>query len=92
MGIKEILENHSWDNFTLLLISAKYNNLETFKLLLNKGCNINATCTKMQNCMHYAVINKNKEFIWFIALYDADKDTLRYEPNVWGQTPIELDS
>ena len=79
LGVKAILENTSWENFTLLLIAAKYSNLETFKLLLEKGCNLYASCIKMQNSLHYAVINKNKEFIEFLSLYDAEKEILIWE-------------
>jgi ankyrin repeat protein len=76
LGVQGILENTSRENFTLLLISAKFNNFETFKFLLNKGCNLYASCIKMQNSLHYAVINKNKEFIQFLSLYDAEQEIL----------------
>lgn len=76
---------------TLLLIAAKYNNLETFKYLVEKNCGLYATCTKMQNCLHYAVINKNKDFISYLTYLDSDNDSLRNEQNVRGQSPLDLD-
>lgn len=92
LGVKAILENTSWENFTLLLMAAKYNNLETFKLLLDRGCNLYSSCIKMQNSLHYAVINKNKEFIEFLTHYDAENEILLKEQNVRGQNPIEIDN
>ena len=76
-SLNDVLNNQSRENFTLLLIAAKYNNLDTFKYLIEKNCDLYSTCTKMQNSLHYAVLNKNKEFINHLTYLDADDDILR---------------
>lgn len=45
----------------------------------------------MQNALHYAVLNKNKEMISFLCDLDSDNPRLRTEENIRGLNPLQLD-
>jgi len=67
-----MIENQTKENFTPLLVCVKMNNLEACQYLISLDVNLYASCIKMQNALHYAVLNKNKEMISFLCDLDSD--------------------
>jgi ankyrin repeat protein len=79
---------------TALLISSKVGFINTFKLIFNLGCNFYATCSKLNNALHYANMSENEELVKFISWSDAENSTgyyLHNAKNVRGMLPIDYD-
>ena len=74
---------------TPILAASKYNNLECATLLFDSGANIYVTDNKMQNVLHYSIINENENMIKFFISKD-EKLYLRNEQNAMGKSPIDL--
>lgn len=55
----EVIENTNFNNFTPLLIAAKYDQVQAFNTLVNVGADIQVCCTSLNNPLHYAVMNKS---------------------------------
>jgi len=68
--LKEAIEFANKENMTALLVAAKYNNFRAVKELCNRDANIYQTCNKMQNVLHYAILNENEEMIKFFIEKD----------------------
>ena len=87
-----MIEYQSKENLTPVLVAAKFNNMSLFKYLVRRDANFHMQCIKMQNSLHYAVLNKSKAFIEYLIALDADKGQLRHDLNVRGKKPQELDT
>jgi len=59
----QVLENQTRENCSPFLLTAKFDNIKIFNELMKLGCDLYTTDIRMQNALHYAVINKNKGFI-----------------------------
>eukprot|EP00347_Sterkiella_histriomuscorum_P021314 403334434 len=79
------------DKLTPLLVAAQHSQFSTFMYLLTElNCNIEATSSNQNNCMHIAVLNKNQQFIQRLAYYDADYGILRNARNAQNKSPADL--
>lgn len=78
------------ENMTPFLVAAKFNKLDCMIYLAELGCNIFITDTKMQNPMHYAIINENDEMIKFLVSKD-DNSKMRKDKNIFNKMPVELE-
>eukprot|EP00347_Sterkiella_histriomuscorum_P006025 403354358 len=90
-SIKEVYEFTDNLNMTPLLIAAKHNNFEILKLLINDGVNVYTQCSKLQNCLHYAVLNNNEEMIKYLIFADAESRILINECNYRNLNPEAFD-
>ena len=73
------------------MMSANLNEITCFEVLLNQGSEIYTCCRHLNNILHYAVLNKNKQMIQMIVFADAESDRLLGERNYRNQTPYMLD-
>lgn len=89
--LKEVLEFTDYQNMTPLLVAAKSNHIEVVKYLIDEGANVYASCSQMQNALHYAVINQNEEMIKLLVFSDAESSILRNEKNIRNLKPDQLD-
>ena len=87
----DCLERSSLENLTPLLLAAQQNHADIFEALVAKGACLYGQCTKLQNVLHYAVKNKNRELVQRIMHLDSDERVLQTEKNVRGKAPGDLD-
>jgi len=65
-----VLEFNNNDSMTPILAATKYNNYECVTMLHESGANLYVTDNKMQNVLHYAIINENERLIKFLISKD----------------------
>ena len=76
------------ENMTALLLAARSNHMEIFKqLILEHEAECYVNDIRLNNVLHYAVINENEEMVNFIVRADAEKNWLKNERNIRGHTP-----
>jgi ankyrin repeat protein len=68
-------------------VAARDDNFELFRKLLNRRVNIHIQDDRMNNVLHYAVINENEEMVKMIMWAEAELDNLKHDKNVRGKTP-----
>ena len=85
-----VLEYQNKESMTAILLAAKYNQLDCVMNLFNEGARIYDSDNKMQNVLHYSIINENEQLIKFFIENDG-KQILRKEKNYQGQIPIDLE-
>eukprot|EP00347_Sterkiella_histriomuscorum_P015552 403356602 len=80
---------------TALLTAAKHGHLQSFKILFNMGANFYATCSKLNNALHYAIMSENEKLIQFVSWSDAENSTgqglMSQGRNIKGMVPIDYD-
>ena len=59
------------------------------------GANFFASCSKLNNALHYAVMSENEKLIKFVAWSDAENSSgfgcMHYQRNIKGMLPIDYD-
>lgn len=91
LEIKEMLEYKTKSGLTPLLVAAQCNKLEAFTYLLHRGADVYAISSKMQNALHYAVINKNRQMLNEITQIDCEKCVLLNQFDYKGKNPKAYD-
>ena len=76
---------------TPIIMSAYINSFDIFMFLFFElGCSLDATCSKGNNALHYAVINKNEALVKKLVYLDADFGILRRKDNKEGKVAADL--
>lgn len=75
---------------TPTLLAAKFNNYQCLTLLVDNGADLYVVDNRMQNVLHYAILNENENMIKYLISKDQ-KFQLRKEKNVCGLIPMELE-
>jgi len=89
MSVKEMLEYKTKYSMTAFLVAVQYNRFKMFKYLIELGSDIYAKNARMQNALHLAAINGNKDMIEMLMGIDREEGRLLYSKDYRGKTPIE---
>ena len=57
------IESKAWDVATALAYSVNHKQKEFAKFLIENGANVNSTCGKLKNLLHFAHILNHEEFV-----------------------------
>ncbi len=96
MSLQDMLENRANGGMTPILLAAQFNKLDTFEYLLSLKANLHVINTKLQNPLHFAVINRNPDMIRLIlrrceAEPELDVPSLKSQIDYRGKTPVAYD-
>ena len=89
MNESEMLEYRAKYSMTPLLIAVQYNITKCFEYLNGIGSDIYAKNTRMQNSLHLAAINNNKEIVEQIMAIDMEEGKLRRAKDYRGKIPMQ---
>lgn len=89
MSVKEMLEYKAKYSMTPLLIAAQYNSVKVVECLIATGADVHDRSARMQNAMHLATINRNKEAVETLMRIDREEAKLLRAKDYRGKTPIQ---
>eukprot|EP00826_Nyctotherus_ovalis_P056370 TRINITY_DN7592_c0_g1_i7.p1 TRINITY_DN7592_c0_g1~~TRINITY_DN7592_c0_g1_i7.p1 ORF type:complete len:331 (-),score=90.14 TRINITY_DN7592_c0_g1_i7:67-1059(-) len=89
MSVKEMLGYKAKYSMTPLLMAAQYNSVKVVECLIGMGAEVHDKSARMQNAMHLAAINRNKETVEMLMGIDREEGKLLHAKDYRGKIPIQ---
>lgn len=77
--------------FTAFLLAVKCFNLNLAKYLIKQGANLYAKTENLQNAMHIATLQEDREMLEYLVYQDSDDNLLRAEVDIRLRKPKDID-